>query len=178
MLSGIFLCSLKSDQLYAWSDTHPKRIRSCASEASPYPCRPGAAASIDSAGLAYRTLQAMRQARMQMRRWSRTWTQILPFRKSPGSPSTDGLCASGSLQAGFRASRQLSANQRDSRGDQRDQPRVAASSRGTLRRHHEPAAGHLSCLDRCGGWRRDSRQYVGRLARRGPEEFILFGGRR
>jgi len=178
MLSGIFLHGVQSDQLYTWSDANTDTARCRTSEASPCACCSVAAASIDPAWFAYREIQALRQAWMQMCRWAGTWTQILSFREFSGPTSKDGLCASGGFQAGFRASRQLSTNQRDSGGDQRDQPRVAASPRGALTRHHEPAGSHSSYPARCGGWRRNSGQYAGRLARRNPEEFILFGGGR
>ena len=178
MLSGMALFRIQSDQFYTWSDEHTDRTCCCASEASPYPSRSVAPASIDPAWFAHRAIQAMREAWMQVCRWSRTWTQVLSLRELSGPAAADGLCAPGGLQAGFRAPRQLSTSQRDSGGDQRDQPRVAASPRGTLRRHHEPAANHSSYLDRCGGWRCDRGQHVGRLARRNPGEFILFGGGR
>lgn len=178
MLSSVPFDGLQSDQLYTWSDAHTDRTRCCTSEASPCPCRSVAPASIDPAWFAYRTIQALWQAWMQMCRWSGARTQVLSFRELSRPAAEDGLCASGGLQAGFRASRQLSTNQRDSGGDQRDQPRVASSPRSALRRHHEPAASPASYPARCGGWRRDSGQYVGRLARRNPEEFILFGGGR
>ena len=178
MLSGIFLHGVRSDQLDTWSDANTVTARCRTSEASSCACCSVAAASIDPAWFAYRTIQALRQARMQMCRWSGTWAQVLSFRELSRPASEDGLCASGGFPAGFRASRQLSTNQRDSGGDQRDQPRVAASPRGALTRHHEPAGNHSSCPARCGGWRRGSGQYAGRLARRNPEGFILFGGGR
>jgi hypothetical protein len=178
MLSSTLLEGLQSDQLYTWSDAYTDRTRYCTSEASPCPCRSVAPASIDPTWFAYRTIQAMRQARVQMCRWSGAWAQVLSFRELSRSASEDGLCSSGGLQAGLRASRQLSTSQRDSGGDQRDQPRVAASARGALRRHREPADSPPSYPARCGSWRRDSGQYVGRLARRIAEEFILFGGPR
>ena len=178
MLSGTPLDGLQSDQLYTWSDEYANETRYCPSAASPCPCRPVSPASIDPTWFAYRTIQALRQARVQMCRWSGAWAQVLSFRELSRSAAEDGLCSSGGLQASLRASRQLSTSQRDSGGDQRDQPRVAASARGALRRHREPAGSPPSCLARCGSWRRDSGQYVGRLARRIAEEFILFGGGR
>jgi len=178
MLSSASLDGLQSDQLYTWSDEHTDRTRCCTSEASPCPCKSVAPASIDPTRFAYRAIQALWQAWMQMCRWSGAWAQVLSFRELSRPAAEDGLCASGGLQAGLGASRQLSTSQRDSGGDQRDQPRVAASARGALRRHREPAGSPPSYLARCGSWRRDSGQYVGRLARRIAGEFILFGGGR
>lgn len=178
MLSGSFLLGVQSDQLHTWSDANADTAHCRTSEASRRACCSVAAASIDPAWFTDRTIQALRQAWMQMCRWSGARTQVLSFCEFSRPASKDGLCASGGFQAGFQASRQLSTNQRDSGEDQRDQPRVAASPRGALTRHHEPAGSHFSHPARCGGWRRNSGQYVGRLARRNPEEFILFGGGR
>jgi hypothetical protein len=178
MLSNIIMHGLLSDQLYAWSDGSKGKTCCHTSKASPCACKSVASAAFRSAWLAHRAVQALRKAWMQVCRWTGTWTQVLSFRELSRAAAADGLHPPGRSRAGFRTSRQLSTNQRDSGGDQRDQPRVAASSRGALTRHHEPVLSRSSYPDRRGSWWRIFGQYVGRLARRNPGEFILTGGRR
>lgn len=178
MLISVCLCDILSDQLYTWSDEYTNRTSCCASQTPQRPCASAAAPSIYPARLFNREIQAMRQARMQMCRWSRAWTQVLSFGELSGPASTDGLRASGGSWTGFGVSRQLSADTRDSRRDLRDQPRVAASPRSALTRLHEPLASRPATTDRRAGWLGSSGQYAGRLAGRKPDEFIYCGGRR
>jgi hypothetical protein len=84
MLSGIFLLGVQSDQLYKWSDGDSDTARCCTSEASQCACCSVAAASIDPAWFAYRTIQALQQAWMQMCRWSVARTKVLSFASFPG----------------------------------------------------------------------------------------------
>jgi hypothetical protein len=58
----------------------------------------------------------------------------------------------------------------------RDQPRVAAPPRGAVTRLHEPVSSCPACTDRGGGWRGNSGQYAGWLARQKPGGFIFCGG--
>ena len=178
MLSGICLCGILSDQFYTWSDEYTHGTRCCTSQTPQCPCTSVAPTPIHPAWLPDRAIQAMRQARMQMCRWSRAWTQILSVGELSGPAAADGLRAQGDLWAGVGVSRQLSTDPRDSGRDLRDQPRVAASSRGALKRLHERIASYPTWSDRCGSWRRASGQYAGWLARRKPGEFIFCGGRR
>jgi hypothetical protein len=178
MLSGICLCGILSDQFYTWSDEYSHGTRCCTSQTPQCPCTSVAPTPIHPAWFPDRAIQAMRQARMQMCRWSRAWTQILSVGELSGPAAADGLRAPGDLWAGVGVSRQLSTDPRDSGRDLRDQPRVAASSRGALKRLHEQMANYPTWSDRCGSWRRASGQYAGWLARRKPGEFIFCGGRR
>ena len=178
MLTGTIMSVILSDQCYTWSDDDKDKTRRRAAETPRCSGAPAAAAEIDPARFADRAVQTMRQAGMQMRRGARTWPQVLPVGEFSGATAADGLRAARDIFTGGGVCRQLSPGPRDSRRDLRHQPRVAASPRGTLRRHHEPAASHPSYLDRCGGWRHDSGQHVGRLARRNSGGFVLFGGGR
>ena len=178
MLISVCLCGILSDQLYAWSDEYTNSTSCCASQTPQRPCASAAAPSIYPARLFNREIQAMRQAGMQMCRWSRAWTQVLSVGELSGNAAADGLRAPGESWAGAGVSRQLPTDARDSGRDLRDQPRVIASSRDALKRCHEPMAGHLKWPDRCGSWRRASGQYAGELGRRKPDEFIFCGGRR
>jgi hypothetical protein len=178
MLIGAGLWDTLPDQLYTWSDEYTHGTGCYTSQTPQRPCPSATAPSIDSSWLSNRAIQAMRQAWMQMCRWFRTWTQVLSVGELSGLAATDGLRTPGGLRGSFGVTRQLSANARDSGRDLRDQPRVAASSRGALTRLHDPVASHPSCTDRRGGWRGSSGQYAGMLARRKPGEFIFCGGHR
>ncbi len=178
MLNEVRLCGIVSDQLYTWSDGHTNRTSCCATQTPRCPCASDAARSIYPARLFNREIQAMRQARMQMCRWARTWAQILSFGELSRFATSDGLRAPRGVWASFGVSCQLSSDARDSGRDLRDQPRVVASARGTLTRQYEPLASRLSTNDRRAGWLGSSGQYAGRLARRNPDEFIYCGGRR
>jgi hypothetical protein len=176
MLNEVNLCGILSDQLFTWSDEHTNRASCSATQTPPCPCASDAARSIYPARLFNREIQAMRQARMQMCRWARTWTQVLSFGELSGPSAADGLRAPRGLWASFGVSRELSSDARDSGRDLRDQPRVVAPARGTLTRQYGPLASRLSITDRRAGWLGSSGQYAGRLARRKPDEFIYFGG--
>ena len=178
MLIEVSFCDIVSDQLYTWSDEHTNRTSCCATQTPQCPCASDATRSIYPARLFNREIQAMRQAGMQMCRWSRTWTQVLSFGELSGPAAADGLRAPRGLWASFGVSRQLSADARDSGRDLRDQPRVVASARGTLTRQYEPLASRPSITGRRAGWLGSSGQYAGRLARRKPDESIYCGGRR
>jgi len=178
MLIGSCLDGILSDQLCTWSDEYTYGTCCCTSQTPRRPCASAAAPSIDSAWLSNRAIQAMRQAGMQMCRWSRAWAQVLSVGELSRPAPADGLRAPGGLRASFGVSCQLSAYARDSGRDLRDQPRVAAPPRGPLTRLHEPVSRRPACTDRGGGWRGNSGQYAGGLARRKPGEFVLCGGRR
>ncbi len=178
MFTRMSLIGLVSDQLYTWSDEHTKRTRCRPPKAPQRSCASTAAAQIDLARLAHRALQAVWQARMQMRRRSRTRTQVLSVGKLSRPAAANGLRAAGGLWANSGVSRQLSPEPRDSGDDLRDQPRIAAPSRGALSRPHERVAGRCPRLDRCGIGRRAARQYARQLDRRQPREFVLCGGSR
>ena len=178
MLIGSCPYGISSDQLYTWSDEYTRETRCCTSQTPQRPCASAAAPAIDFAWLSDRTIQAMRQAGMQMRRRSRAWTQVLSVGELSRPAPANGLRAPRGLWASFGVSCQLSAGARDSARDLRNQPRVAAPPRGALTRLHEPVSSRPACTDRGGGWRGNSGQYAGRLARRKPGGFILCGGRR
>src|SRR5947209_11544698 len=75
----MYLFQVESDQLYTWSDKNEEERTCCQLETtlsgSPAPT---ASTQGDPARLADRALQTLWQARVQVRRWSRSWTQVLP----------------------------------------------------------------------------------------------------
>jgi hypothetical protein len=176
MLTSISFASLRSDQLFTWSDEYTERIRCRAAKTPRHSCASTSPAQIDSARLAHRTIQAMWQAGVQMRRWAGTRPQVLSVGKLSGPAAANGLCAAGCLWRNGRVSGQLSPKPRDSGDNLRDQPRIIAPSRGALKRCYERAAGCRPRPYRCGIGRRASRQYAGRLARRQRGEFVFCGG--
>jgi hypothetical protein len=178
MLTSIYLTVLLSDQFYTWSDGYTKRTRCRAAKTSQHSCASPAPAQIDSAGLPHRAIQTMWQAGVQMRRRPRTWPQVLSVDKLSGTAAADGLRTAGGLWANGGVYRQLSPGPRDSGDNLRDQPRIAAPSRGALERHHERVIRCRPRPDRCGIRRRASRQYARRLARQQPGEFAPCGGSR
>lgn len=178
MLTDAFVSCLQSDQCYAWSGEYTKRVRCCPAQTPQRSGAPVAAAAIDSARFPYRAIQAMRQTGMQVRRRSRTWPQVLFVGELSEAAAADGLRTAGGLRPGGGVFGQLSPDPRDSGTDLRDQPRVAAPSRSTLKERHERIAGRPVCCDRCASGRRSSGQHARRLAGCKPGEFALCGGRR
>ena len=178
MLTSISLMILISDQLYTWSDGSTKRTRRRTAET---PQRSGAStplAQIYSARFPHRAIQKMWQAGVQMRRRCRTWPQVLSVGELSRSAATNGLRTAGKLRTNSGVYRQLSPESRDSGDDLRGQSRIAAPSRGALKRNHERVAVCRLRFDGCAiGWCA-SRQHARRLARRRPGEFIFCGGSR
>src|SRR6266704_3112161 len=175
----MYVSPVESDQLDTWSDIHEEERACCQLEKTPSsPPAPTAPAQGDPARLADRALQTLWQARMQVRRWSRSWTQVLPFGELPGIAATNGLCAAGVSHPDCRVCRQLPPGPRDLRGDLRDQPRTAAPPGGALNGHYERSVFRPSCVNRCWiGWRAP-RQYGRSLARWQPRRSGKCGGNR
>lgn len=178
MLTSLSFISLRSDQLLEWSDEYTERIRCSAAQTPRRSCASTSSAQIDSARLAHRAIQAMWQAGVQMRRWTRTRPQVLSVGKLSGPAAANGLCVAGCLWRNGRVSCQLSPKPRDSGSNLRDQPRIVAPSRGALKRCYERAAGCRPRPYRCGIWGRASGRYAGRLARRQRGKFAFCGGGR
>ena len=178
MLIGSCLDGILSDQLCTWSDEYTYGTCCCTSQTPRRPCASAAAPSIDSAWLSNRAIQAMRQAGMQMCRWSRAWAQVLSVGELSRPAPADGLRAPGGLRASFGVSCQLSAYARDSGRDLRDQPRVAAPTRGALRTCHAPTGFCPPDAVRCGIGRHAPGQYVGSLAGQPFRGFVAYRGGR
>jgi len=159
------MCSLEilSDQLYTWSDEHRKRTCCQPEKAPASACAPVAAAQGSTARLAHRAFQTLWQTRVQVRRRSRPWPQVLSFGEPLGLAATDGLCAAGMSRPDRRIGRQLSPSPRDLGSDLRDQPRTPAPPRGALKGRYGRTLRPPSS-DRCWVGRRTSRQYGRSLA--------------
>lgn len=118
------------------------------------------------AGLAYQTLQALRQTWLQVRRRPRSWTQVLPVGELSRASAANGLRAASQLRRRHRAPGELSPGPRDHRRDLRNQPRTIAPPRGALRGDGEPAAASAHPLHRSAIGRRTHRQHARGLAHR------------
>ena len=155
-----------SDQLFTWSARHDEKIHVCFEKAPPSPTAQPSLSGSNPPRLSYRTLQALWQAGLQMRQGTRSRSQVLPVGKlSPFAPA-NGLCATGVSRPDQEVSCQLSARERDLRGDLRDQSRTTAPARGALRNHDERNVFLAHRTHRSGIGRRPSRQYARGLARR------------
>ena len=155
-----------SDQLFTWSAKYGDKIHVRLEKTPPGPAAQTSLPGSYPPRLSYRTLQALWQARLQMRQgpWSRS--QVLSVRKLSSCAPANGLCTAGVSRPDPEVSFQLSACSRDLRGDLRDQSRTAAPARGALRSHDERNVflAHRTHQPGIGG--RPPRQYARDLARR------------
>ena len=164
---------LFSDQLYTWSDrnTWPDRneeTNDCRfAKTPPSATAPTTPACRHPAGLAYRALQTLWQARMQVRQRSWSRPQVLSVGELPGLAPANGLRTTGRLQADQRVVGQLPAGPRHLRESVRDQPRTAAPPRGALTNCHERYACFARPSFRCAiGWRAPRQHARGMAGRR------------
>ena len=161
---------LEADQLYTWSDTYAlptaqtdfRRVASTPPTALAPPATPRSS----FAGFPHRALQAMRQAGMQVRPRSRSWTQVLPLSQSLWPATANGLHLPGLSKPGQRVSRQLPSSPPDLGRGLRHQPRTATPSRGALSHPHETCSGFALRSLRSPTRRPTPGQYALRLARR------------
>ena len=154
----MWLLEVISDQLYTWSDENQKRTCCQPEKAPPSAFASVAAAQGSPARLAYRALQALRQAGVQVRRRSWPLPQVLSFGQPLGLAAADGLCAARISRPGCRIHRQLSPSPLNVGSDLRDQPRTLAPPGGALKDRYGRTLRPPSS-DRCWVGRRASRQY-------------------
>jgi hypothetical protein len=172
------LYRLQSDQLDTWSDGNTKTVDRRLAQTPSSAAAPTAAARCHPAWLSHRALQTLWQARMQVCRRSRSWSQVLSFGKLPGPAAANGLCATGVLRAGQRVPGQLPANSRALRTDLRDQSRTLTSPRGDL---NDPYEHRTLRPSRPAGYRVGwcaPRQYDRSVAHQGPAFLQHCGGSR
>ena len=160
---------LASDQLLTWSDEYSETDHRRLAKAPPSAPAPIAPTQSCSSRFPHRALQALRQARMQMRPRPRSWPQVLSVGKLSRPAPANGLRPARVLRAGERVPGQLPPRPPDLRGDLRDQPRAPTPSREALRDRHERSALRPPRTDRSGSGRRAPRQYARQLARPGPQ---------
>src|SRR6516165_3209725 len=158
---------LLSDQLSTWSDIETDHRR--LAKAPPSAPAPIAPAQSRPPWFPHRALQALWQARLQMRRRPRSWPQVLSVGELSRPAPTNGLRPARVLRAGERVPGQLPPRPPVLRGDLRDHPRAPTPSREALKDRHERSAASPPRADRSGTGRRAPRQYARQLARPRPQ---------
>src|SRR6202521_1132708 len=111
---------LYSDQLYMWSVLNVRTNHLISPATPPAIAAQAATAGRCASGLVDRTLQALRQSELQVRRRSRPWAQVLSVGELSGQVAADGLRPPSRLRADQRARGQLHLGSRDLGGDLRD----------------------------------------------------------
>lgn len=140
--------SLLSDHVYDWSDRSIKQDIVGIAQAPTELAARAAAIGRDLARLADRALQALRQARLQMRRGSRSRPEVLPVSEFSRRAAADGLRAAGRCCCNPHVSRQLPPGADSARRNLFDQPRVIAAPRGAVSAGGERSALIAHRLDR------------------------------
>jgi hypothetical protein len=170
---------LLPDQLNTWSDNYaPHNTQTalvCLAEAETATLTPTAPARSLTPRLPHRTLQTLRQSRMQMRSRSRSWPKVLPLRKSSRTTSANGLRAAGFSAAGYGISRSLPSASPGHRGNLRNQWRTPAPARGLVRNDNARTQSTSPRPPRYAYGGYPSHQYARRLAKAGTSAHT--GGR-
>src|SRR5579872_4846579 len=141
---------LASDQLLTWSDEYSETGHRRLAKAPPSAPAPTAPAQSCPARFSHRALQALRQARLQVRPGPRSWPQVLSVGELSRPAPANGLRPARVLRAGERVSGQLPPRPPGLGGDLRDQPRAPTPSREAVRDRHERSAASPPRADRSG----------------------------
>jgi hypothetical protein len=152
-----------SDHSFTWSAIYEEEVLCHSTKASSDASRQAASPRWHPSRFSHRTLQALWQARMQMREGSRSWPQVLLVRELSECAATNGLRSAEPSCGDQEISRPLSTRSRNLRADLRNQPRAAAPPRGALRTHDER---HFFLAHRAHGSpisKRDHRQHAREL---------------
>ena len=124
-------CELLSDQLNTWSDKYARSLDHSTQATAQATAAQVSSARYCSARLVDRTLQALRQTRLQVRHRSGARSEALLVGKPQGGSTDHGLRSARYAAAGRRVSCQLSRDPRQARPVVRDQSGVVAPS-GTV----------------------------------------------
>ena len=120
--------TIRSDQLYNWSDKEPFRFPCRADPATSGPGQAAATArTLYSARFVDRTLQALWQTGLQVCQGSRARPQVLSIGQPTRRPAPDGLCSAGVLSTGLRVPPQLPASASTAGADLQPQSRVVTA---------------------------------------------------
>jgi hypothetical protein len=141
----------ESDHLNDWSDIVVHVVHRCPAQAACGLGAPATAPQGDAAGIGHRTVQALRQAWLQVHGGSRARPQVLPLGECARGTPRDGVRARRVSRAGAGVSRQLSSDASGAGGDLRDQfgapapsraPRVIAHATARLNRYNRGGDAH------------------------------------
>jgi len=97
-------------------------------------------------GFTYRTLYPLWQTRMQVRKYSRPWPQILSVGQLSGSQTRTRICSSEGPPASRGVTHQFSDDQADPRRDLEHQSRTAAPQKRVLKNTYGYRTGLLCFL--------------------------------
>ena len=168
------LNSVKSDQLYKWSDTHEESICHITTQKKKSSGPPTTAGRGYPSRISDRTLQEMWKTWLPVCQRIGTRAQILSFDKPNREESSDGLCPPGLLRAGRSLPGELSINKEDPERNLRYQLRTSQPQREAVGntyefRHcyrHRPRRGcHVGC------------QYDHRTVKGSVAENFKYGGK-
>lgn len=170
---------MKSDQLYNWSDNYGPSTFLITATKTKNPVAPASFPGGDSSRLAHRTLQAVREAWLQVRSGSRARSQALPVDQPAGRAASDGVCPPMQSGTGGSVSGELPECSADPRSDLRHQRRAFAPERGVLRNQHGPCVRSQGKRDHRHRRGRDSDgQHAGRFLVGAFPRTVLRGGHR
>ena len=126
--------NVKSDHLFKWSDIYETKPYSDSAPKEKDSFTQASAHRSHFAWFFNRTLQALWQAWMQVCRWLRTWSKVLPISKQSRQQTSDGLCSTRFKAKGRRILGKLSQAKDHSRGALRNQSRAFTSKGEVLAR--------------------------------------------
>jgi len=129
----IFLMTM-SDQLYKWSDKHERKNDYSSATQKNNTHKELAAFRGDFARIFNRTIQALRQAWMQVRRITRTWAKILFVGQQAQAEAGNGLYPLNLSSPSKRIFREFSQDKNNPRRDLRNQPRTIETKGKTVAR--------------------------------------------
>jgi hypothetical protein len=150
--------TIRSDQLYNWSDNEPFRFPCRTDSATSGPAQATATArTLYSAGFVDRTLQALWQTGLQVCPGSRAWPQVLSIGQPTRRSAPDGLCSGGVLSTGLRVPPQLPASASTAGADLQPQSRVVTAPDEVLSLKHKHGAFSIPARS---GYGRDARRQL------------------
>lgn len=159
------ILALLSDHRFSWSVKDGRTNLNRAQASTQAIAAQIACARLGASGLPDRALQALRQSELQVRKRSRSRSQVLPLGELPRQTSADGLRPSGRSRAGQPERRRLRPCSRHPGGDLRDQPRAFTPARAALGGNGEHHARNAHHHRRHSRWRDSSGQHARRLDR-------------
>jgi hypothetical protein len=139
---------LISGHVYDWSVKFFRKIILGTTKAPAIAAAKAPAFGCGVARLADRALQALRQARLQVRRRSRSRPEVLPVGELSRRATADGLRAARRSGRDPHAGGELPSGAYGARGSLRDQPRTVAAPRGAVRARGERSAPIAHAIDR------------------------------
>ena len=167
---------LLSDQLYTWSDNYAKPFDHSTQAPAQATATQVSAVGYCFAWFANRTLQTLRQTRLQVRHRSGPRPEALPIGKPLGSTPCHGLRSTSDPAASGRVSCQLSRDPRQARSAVRNQSGVASPSGTVLGAGGECLFYSSHCHLRHHSRRNTDGQYAGGLVARAHRFLSSCGG--